>query len=711
MLSALSVFAVSCKKDLVKEQTNVQPSFDGKLVNASKMSDISVPAGFKWETSKDVKLRLTTTDIRFDKVLHKVEVYTANPAEGGVMIATGSIGVNIAFEALVNVPSFLKSLYIVKIAPDFSKYEEKVNLSGNSVMANISVQTETKKLLGKTSGPDCSTGCTQTITTNNQNINVNSGNVICVTGNNITVSFNANGGTIRICGSNVTVQNANLNNGSSLVITSTGSASFGNLNLNGSTSSFVNYGTATVGNSFSSGGSVVNHSTLTVGDDLNFNSGASFTNNGTTNVGKSLNINSTVTATNNNYIVTNDDVKVNGNSLLINNCNLWVKKELHNNSAVRNYALIRVDKETILNGSSELGMYNGAMLQTDDITINALLKGYLNTSLVKVLDKTTINGGGAVTHALQFCDANGIETNWGVINNGALAACGLYIPITSCNTIGSGIPPITDTDNDGVSDDNDDYPNDATKAYNNAYGTSTVAFEDLWPSRGDYDLNDVVVNYSYNVITNAANNVVKVEAVYTLRATGGAFNNGFGVQFPINRSQVSEVNGATLEAGQSKAVLIIFTDMRAEMNQWNTMVGQTSPVVTYNVSFNVSGTTSLASFGLGSYNPFIWNGSVNFGRGYEVHLPGKLPTDKATASIFGTMNDNTNINSGLTYVSKDGGYPWAINIPASFSYPKERADINTAYTKFATWVSSGGAQFADWYLNNAGYRNTENIYE
>lgn len=283
--------------------------------------------------------------------------------------------------------------------------------------------------------------------------------------------------------------------------------------------------------------------------------------------------------------------------------------------------------------------------------------------------------------------------------------------MSSCNPEGNGIPPITNTDNDGIADNNDDYPNDATKAYNYAYGTSTVAFEDLWPSRGDYDLNDVVVSYNYNVVTNTANNVVRVEAVYTLRATGGAFNNGFGVQFPVNRNQVSSVNGATLESDQTKAVLIVFNDMRSEMNQWNTMLGLTSPVVNYNVSFNVTGNIGLASFSLGSYNPFIWNGSAGFGRVYEVHLPGKLPTDKATTSIFGTLSDKTNVNAGTTYVSKDGGYPWAINIPTAFDYPVERADINTAYTKFATWVSGGGAQFSDWYLNNVGYRNNENIYE
>jgi LruC domain-containing protein len=271
--------------------------------------------------------------------------------------------------------------------------------------------------------------------------------------------------------------------------------------------------------------------------------------------------------------------------------------------------------------------------------------------------------------------------------------------------------PVQDTDGDGVPDANDDYPNDDTKAFNNLNPTSTVAFEDLWPYKGDYDLNDVVVEYTYNVITNAANNVVRVEATYLLRATGGSFNNGFAVQFPVNRNQVSNVTGATLEAGQTKAVLVMFTNMRNEMGIWNTDPNQ-NPVdpITYTVAFNVTSAPSLASFGLGAYNPFIWNGTAGYGRGYEIHLPGQLPTDLATTALFGTGHDGTNISTGDTYVSNDGRFPWAISIPGSFNYPIEKADINTGYNKFATWVSSNGSLYADWYTNTAGYRNTEFLY-
>ncbi len=271
------------------------------------------------------------------------------------------------------------------------------------------------------------------------------------------------------------------------------------------------------------------------------------------------------------------------------------------------------------------------------------------------------------------------------------------------------LPVCEDEDKDGVKDNDDDYPTDPNKAFNNPTGTGSIAFEDQWPSTGDYDLNDVVVNYNYNVVTNAANKVVRVEGSLTLRATGGSFQNGFGVQFPVERSKVSGVTGATLEAGQTNAVLVLFENMRTQMTNWNTVKpGGTSPVVNYNIAFNVSNGPSLSTFGLSCYNPFIWNGSM--GRGYEIHLAGKTPTDLANGSVFGTNRDASNIATGDTYVSKNGRLPWAIQTPANFSYPKEKSDINTAYSKFASWVVSGGTLFTDWYSNTSGYRNAENIY-
>ena len=401
ILVACILSLASCKKDLEKKFETDQNSTISTEV--SKMSEIKVPANFKWELTKSVSVKVNLEDNSFGALKHKIQIFLEDPSNKGISLAEGALSLAQEFESTVAVPSATKELFVVRTAPDNSKMIEKVTISGtNTVLLNIKPVLKKTFSLGKSASPDCNTGCTQTISTSNQNLNVNNGDVICVTGNNITIGFNANGGTIRICGSNVTVQNANLNNSSVLIVTSTGSASFGNLNMNGATTVFQNWGTVSMSSSFSPGGSIINHGTINTNGDYNLNTQSTQTNNGTINVGESMNVNGNTTLTNNGSIVTDDDFKVNGTGLFINNCKLWVKKEFHNNNTVRNYSYIRVDDETKINGGAELGMYNGAMFRTKDIIINGLIKGYVATSLVKVLDDTRINGGGSVTHLIQY---------------------------------------------------------------------------------------------------------------------------------------------------------------------------------------------------------------------------------------------------------------------------------------------------------------------
>ncbi len=85
-----------------------------------------------------------------------------------------------------------------------------------------------------------------------------------------------------------------------------------------------------------------------------------------------------------------------------------------------------------------------------------------------------------------------------------------------------------DTDGDGVPDDQDDYPNDPDKAFNNfspEEGTwATLAFEDLWPGTGDYDFNDLVLFYNMNQITNADNEVVEIDASFYVNHIGATLD-------------------------------------------------------------------------------------------------------------------------------------------------------------------------------------------
>src|SRR5690606_30823694 len=122
-----------------------------------------------------------------------------------------------------------------------------------------------------------------------------------------------------------------------------------------------------------------------------------------------------------------------------------------------------------------------------------------------------------------------------------------------------------------------------------------------------------------------------------------------------------------------------------------------APTKDYQITFNVSNGPSLSNFGLGSYNPFLWDASKGNGRDHEIHLPGKKPTTLGSTSSFGTGDDNSSVGSNRYYLT-ESGLPWAINIPIKpFNYPVEYENISMGYLKFQNWAESGGNSFPDWY--------------
>lgn len=284
-----------------------------------------------------------------------------------------------------------------------------------------------------------------------------------------------------------------------------------------------------------------------------------------------------------------------------------------------------------------------------------------------------------------------------------------------------------DTDGDGVGDSRDEYPNDKDKAFNNYYPAKgivgTLAFEDLWPNKGDYDFNDLILDYNHNQISNANNDVVEIDSKLTVRAIGASLRNPFAIQLNTPSSNVKSVTGQVLNKGifkvnsngteqnQTNAVIPVFEDPFTVLGYTgsivNTIVGgaYTEPkTININVKFN--NPISLANFGTPPYNPFI---IVGDNRGKEVHLPGGAPTALVDESLFGTGDDNTDLKIEKYYMS-DKYLPWAINIPVKFDYPAEKQDITKTYLMFNNWAKSRGFNYMDWYLNNNGYRNSSLLF-
>ncbi|MBI9035069.1 MAG: LruC domain-containing protein [Bacteroidales bacterium] len=287
-----------------------------------------------------------------------------------------------------------------------------------------------------------------------------------------------------------------------------------------------------------------------------------------------------------------------------------------------------------------------------------------------------------------------------------------------------------DSDGDGVTDLNDDYEMDATRAYDNFYpaaDTGTVVFEDLWPGIGDYDFNDLVMGYRFKTVTNASNDVVEIFAYFFLRANGAVLENGFGFELPdavgglmtdlvvsgyTHADGYITINGTTkLESGQTNPVIIVNDNVSNSMDgysnteQWRPYVSPVALTITMTPS---GGPYTAGDFSISTWSPFL---IIDKTRGSELHLLDYVPTDLMNTALFGIYSD-ASVPATNDYYKTSTNLPWALDFPVWYNYPIEKADISTAYLHFVEWAESSGASYTDWYTNTgAGYRNTSKIYQ
>jgi len=269
----------------------------------------------------------------------------------------------------------------------------------------------------------------------------------------------------------------------------------------------------------------------------------------------------------------------------------------------------------------------------------------------------------------------------------------------------------TDSDGDGTPDFYDDYPEDAdvaTVTYTpSLLGYGSYAFEDLWPSKGDYDFNDLVVNYRLKTMENTDGLVKKLVWEFKVKNIGGSFKNGFGIEFDFDKNLVESITGTSytetglinndangFESGQDKAVMMVFDNGIRQGTGKELTVTMTfiDPV-----SDNIIGDVP--------FNPFIF---INGDRSREVHLPNNLPTTLVSDKFFGTYNDTSDPDNARYYKSENN-LPWAIHVIHDFEIPTEKTPIVEAYNHFKDWAESGGTSYSGWYTDLSGYRNLSKL--
>lgn len=290
------------------------------------------------------------------------------------------------------------------------------------------------------------------------------------------------------------------------------------------------------------------------------------------------------------------------------------------------------------------------------------------------------------------------------------------VPLTATNSVGTDNKTLVITIASGGGGSIISY-------YPNSVDYGTFVFEDLWPYYGDYDCNDLVVNFQYMITSNTQNQITDIQATFIFKAAGASMNNGFGFVLNTNPANVASVTGYTqygnavtydpkgFEAGHSNITVIIPVDAVNTMfggGFINTIVGNgyVQPVTKV---INIHFATPQSNVGDLPWNPFIFQNQV---RSHEIHMKNQPNTDFANLALFHTGNDGSVPGQNYYYASSTG-LPWAFEIPVNFDYPAETKDILSCYNHFAEWAQGPvgpSNPYNDWYTNTAGYRNAANLW-
>lgn len=225
---------------------------------------------------------------------------------------------------------------------------------------------------------------------------------------------------------------------------------------------------------------------------------------------------------------------------------------------------------------------------------------------------------------------------------------------------------IVDSDGDGIADEQDEFPLDS-RYVSSVSNTYTIAFEDLYPQKGDADFNDLVVRLSLTEYIDADNKIRKIIVNTKVLASGAGYKNAFGINIMGERH-------------------MIFTNAKEVLNNnWNSKNNDVyfdAEAIETVIEFDEP--VSRDAVGPMPYDPFM---IANNKAGREVHLP------FADTAYTGQVLD-------------EDGFPWAVLVPNDWQWPKESSKIFKAYPEFQSWYESGGVEHIDWY----SYPDPEHVF-
>ena len=230
--------------------------------------------------------------------------------------------------------------------------------------------------------------------------------------------------------------------------------------------------------------------------------------------------------------------------------------------------------------------------------------------------------------------------------------------------------------------------------------TGVYAFEDLWPNKGDYDLNDAVLNAKHEKEFNDKGKII-IETFY-LTTYQNYVTLTSGLALTLNtKKEPSNIAMKKMAPESTEAEDANFTKDGNVYHLTEDFTGELGTTYILEITYN---TPLNSSEELASIQPFIYRQEGD--KNWEVHIPMEAPTAKMNTSYFGKGDDRSNSDKGLYFV-RQGNYPFAFYLKGAdisafeetiLKHENESKPIDELFPHFLEWSISNGNTNRDWYL-------------
>lgn len=250
----------------------------------------------------------------------------------------------------------------------------------------------------------------------------------------------------------------------------------------------------------------------------------------------------------------------------------------------------------------------------------------------------------------------------------------------------------------------------------------TYLFEDLWPQKGDYDMNDACVEYIQGTYKDKWNDTYGETFSFKPRQNFATKKNG--IAFRLIGGDRDEVDSKGVKTGKRISGYHIPAEVKLylgnkditeqlEYDEENLIFyvipdTKKNPGLTYTVEFLhiPDGSPQYYERNYKDYKSqvdvFLYRKEGD--KNWEVHTKGMEPTPKMNFDYFGKGDDLSRPAEGIYYV-RAGNYPYALflnghqidKMSKLFDIENEGFTLDMMYPKYTKWVETEGKENSNWY--------------